>query len=366
MKTTLKAFLVIALLLIPVTTLASEKNSAKQSISVEVGNDIYSAGNFVELKNPTDDDAYLAGVLVNIDKKVEGDLIVAGSSITIISEVGDDLRVAGSVITLASQIAGDAIIAGGVINITESSAVAGDASIAGGILNFDGSVDGDLQLSGDEIIFGGKVAGDVTIRVGKKIEFGENAKVTGKLTYFSKNEIAIPAGIASEIERGEKAESLGLLKKLFISIISFFAGAILLIFLGRSSETFADTIRQKPWWSLFTGTLVLFIPLLVIFLLVTVVGTWLGVTLLFAWILSLLVNGALMGFLIGSLIIKQKENKYWKKLITLALGSIIIFAIRFLPEFSVIFKFTIFVFSLGALTLSRFQLYKAAKKAKLV
>ncbi len=374
MNLKIKFCFVLVVLISPISALAG--NFEEPTVSIEIGNDFYSAGELVELKNPVSDDAYLAGAIVNVDKKIENDLVAVGSALTITSAIGDDLRVAGSVITLVDSVGGDAVLAGGVVNFTENSTIAGDASIAGGMLSFAGSVDGDLQLMGDEINFSGSVGGDAKIRIGEKINFSDDAKIAGKLIYSSEEEIEIPAGVAASIERKDFKKTaggfagvgqFGFAGKLFTLLIGFVAGAVLLAIFGRSTEVFANTIREKFWWSLLTGVLALFAPLLTILLLVTMVGAWLGGILFVAWILALLVSGALMGFLVGSLIFKQKKaERYSKKLLTLVVGLVILFAIGFIPEFGGILKLTIFIFTLGGLILTKVELYKAAKKAKLV
>lgn len=366
MKTAIKFFLAVILLVTPTAVLA--EGSARSAVSIEIGNDFYSAGELIELKNLVSDDAYLAGAIVNVAKKIENDLVAAGSTLTITSAIGDDLRALGSVITLASSVGGDAVLAGGVINFTENSTIAGDAKIMGGMLNFAGSVGGDLQLAGDEINFSGKVGGDAEIRVGEKINFSEGAKISGKLIYFSKKEIEIPAGVAASIERKDFKKTAGdFVGKLFTFLIGFVAGAVLLAIFGKSTATFASVIRTKFWWSLLAGVLALFAPLLAILLLITMLGAWLGGILIAAWILALLVAGALVGFTVGSLIFKQKkETSYPQKLLTLAVGAVIFIAIGFIPGFGGILKLTIFIFTLGGLILTKFELYKAAQKAKLM
>ncbi|MBU1089915.1 hypothetical protein KKF38_03945 [Patescibacteria group bacterium] len=375
MKTAIKLLFVTVLFVFPTSVLA--KGFERSAVSITIGNDFYSAGELVELKTPISDDAYLAGAIVNVDKKVSNDLVAAGSALTITSEIGDDLRALGSVITLVGSVGGDAVLAGGVVNFTENSAIAGDASIAGGMLNFVGSVGGDLQLIGDEINFAGEVGGDAEIRVGKKINFSESAKIAGKLTYFSDAEIEIPTGVASSVERkdfkktaagfagvGQRFDFAG---KLFTLLIGFVAGAALLAILGKSTATFASVIREKFWWSLLAGVLALFAPLVAILLFITMLGVWLGGILIVAWILALLTAGALVGFTAGSLIFKQKkETSYPRKLLALAAGAVIFAAIGLIPGFGGILKLTIFVLTLGGLILTKFELYKAAKKAKLV
>lgn len=382
MRNALNIFLALAILLIPAVTFAGEGKSMKeQSVAIEVGNDFYSAGGVVELKDAVDDDAYLAGAMVNVTKPVQNDVVVAGSSLTITSNIGGDIRAAGSVINLTSEVSDDAVLAGGVVNIGDAARIAGDAVIAGGMLNFAGAVDGDLKLTGDEIHFSGTVAGDTAVYVGKKITFADSARIAGKLTYFSDKEIEISSGVADSIEHkpyedmkltpsGElvKKSKHDVFGRLFGLLTGFVAGAALLALCGRASQTFAETVRRKFWWSILTGALAIALPLLlVILLLITVLGSMLAGILALAWILCLVASGALMGFTIGSFIIAQKKDtKYAKKLLTLALGGVLLLVLGMIPVFGPALKLVVFVLTLGAAILTERELYKGAKKAKLM
>lgn len=378
MKSALKTFLALALFvaLAPSVALAETAEQQVESISIDFGNDFYAAGKSIALSTDAADDAFLTGAIVNVTKNVAHDLFAAGSTVTILAEIGDDVRAVGSVVLLASKIAGDAVIGGGVLNFTENSSVGGAAALAGGVINFDGAVGGDLQLAGDEINFGGTVGGDATIRVGQRINFLDGAKITGKLTYYSKDEIIIPDGLAASVEHKaykefdaltEKSLATRAVESLFTLLFAFVTGAVLLAVCGRSSEVFAGKLREKFWWSLLAGVAVLFMPIIVMLLAMTFVGVWLAGILLFLWLAGLLAAGALAGFAIGSLFIPQKKDtKYSQKLIALALGWVIFLVIGFIPGFGHIFQFLIFTFTLGAGILTDLDLYKKMKTSKLL
>ncbi|MFH0776962.1 MAG: hypothetical protein V1936_05140 [Patescibacteria group bacterium] len=383
MKSALKIFLAFVLLVVlaPTAVLAAQAEKP-QVVSIEIGNDFYAAGNSVTLLNDAEDDAFLAGAVVNATKKVAHDLFTVGSSVMILSEVGDDLRAAGSVLTLAGKTAGDLVAAGGVVNFSDTASVGGDAALAGGVLNFAGSVGKNLRLAGDEINFAGQVGGDALIRTGKKITFADGAKITGKLTYFSKDELQIPDGLAASVEHkssddfdkldkmgdsGESGFAAKLVGKIFLLLVGFVTGAILLALFGKSSEVFASQVRERFWGSLLAGVIAFFAPLLAILLLATIVGAWFAGIFLAMWVAGLLAAGALVGFMVGSLILNhKKEMKYSRKLLALALGWAIFIAIGFIPGFGKLLQLTIFIFTLGAGVLTDIDLYKKMKKAKLL
>jgi len=381
MKFARPLFLAFAFFTVFVSTPVFAEDSAiqKQSVEIEIGDDFYSVGNFVELKNDAADDVFLGGAVVNIFRAIAHDLVAVGSSLTVNSAVGDDLRVAGSVVNLLAQIGGDALVAGGVVNFASESTVGGDALFAGGVVNFGGTVAGDLNLFGDEINFTGAVDGDATIRVGQKLHFADGAKISGKLIYFAKEEIEIPAVIAAEVEFKNSAKTVaGVADKMsssFISTtrilifaISFIAGAVLLAIYGRGSAVFAETVRTKFWRSLLVGALAIFVSLVVVALLfATVVGSLLAVLIGLSWIIFLVVAGALGGFVVGSFIFSQKDGtKYPRKLLTLFIGGILLVAVGVIPIFGVAFRIVVFMLTLGAAILTELELYKRMKKAKLL
>lgn len=378
MQSALKTVLAFVLFaaLAPSVACAAVPEDKPQSVLLEFGNDFYGAGDSIALLADAPDDAFLAGAVVNVTKKVAHDLFTAGSTVMLLADVGDDLRAGGSVVSLAAKIGGDALIAGGVLNFTENASVAGDAALSGGMLNFSGTVGGDLQLAGDQINFGGKIGGDATIRVGKQINFLDGAKIAGKLTYYSKEEIVIPAGIAASVEHKTYGEFAALTQKsfttsatesLFTLLFGFLTGAVLLAICGRSTQVFANKLREKFWWSLLAGVGALAVIILVLLLALTVIGAWLAGILLFLWIASLLATGALTGFAIGSLFLRQeKDTQYFQKLLALALGWVIILAIGFIPGFGGLFQILIFTLTLGAGVLTKIELYKKMKTTKLL
>ncbi|MFH1375954.1 MAG: hypothetical protein ABIH35_04780 [Patescibacteria group bacterium] len=372
MSRLIKTLLIFLLLVTPTVATAGGFGDAPM-VSVTIGDDIYSAGALTELQEAAPDDAYLVGAVVTVAQEIENDLVVAGSSVTIAADIGDDLRAAGSLVTLTGTVGDDAVLAGGMVNVASGATVAGSATLAGGAVSFSGDVTGDLEIYSDEVNFAGTVGGDVTIR-SKKITIAENAKIGGKLTYFAEKDLEIPEGVASEIERkvpkvftkGKLVSRGFLVGKLFGLLVVLVAGAVLLASSGKGADVYASNFRKRYWRSLIVGALLFAVPLVVILLLVTAVGALLGAMVLLAWILALISAAVLSGYAIGSLVWRKSDKSYGAKLLTLIAGALIIAALGFVPLLGGAIQLVIFVLSLGSIALSKFELYKEAKKAKLV
>jgi hypothetical protein len=381
MKNLVKISLSLMLLVMPLSLLAESEVDLpeKESIETSVGNDFYSAGSIVQTGSKVEDDAYLAGAMVSVTGEVGGDVVAAGSNIVVTGNVGGDLRLAGSMLSVLGKVGQSALLAGGVVNVGSEAIFGAESKVAGGVLIFSGQTNGNLAIAGDEITFGGVVNGDLLIEA-EKLEFTEGAKITGKLTYSVPKPLELPATLAKEIDykeyksgAHEKAEWKSVFGKvffyaeLFSLAVAFVTGAVLLAFLGNVSVRISEIARKKFWHSLFFGLLALLTPLAILLLLISGVGALLGGLLLAVWLGLLLATMGLSAFVIGSFVLRPgKSTSYLKKLGILLIGMLITMVLGLIPGFGFPIQLTIFVFSLGVLLRTKQDLYKAAKKAKLV
>jgi hypothetical protein len=389
MKNFLKIFLSLVILLSPLSAFAihhGEEGEAKQSkmqVDFSLGNDFFAAGENVDLFQDVEDDAFVAAAMVNAFGKIGGDLNVAGSSLTITGDVGDDLRVAGANIVITGNTVGSAMIAGANVNIGDEAAFGDDSIVMGGMVNFSGEVVGNLEIKGGVVRYSGFTDGDLIIRVDDELLISENSKVSGKLTYSAKNEIEIPSGIAAEVvylprgkdmiasEVSESVSRMGdfnLFSNLFSLVIAFLAGMLLIGLFPNAAVAAADVARKKIWQSALVGSLLFLLPFFIgLILLISGVGVLVGGLVFAYWMLLLLFASAISGYVVGSFIFKQNsKTSFRKKLLTLFIGLILIAAVSFIPSLGGMLSFLIFIYSLGVVMLTEFNLYKSAKKAKLL
>jgi len=366
-----KFLLATFLFMSPFSAFASE--AEVPFIAMEVGNDFYSAGAVVEVSERVAGDVYLGGAVVSVTADIIDDLVVGGSSVTISSKIGDDLRAIGSLVTLTGVVDSNAVIVGGVINILPGSRIEKDVIIAGGVVNFGGTAVGNLKIFADEVYFSGTVERDVTIRANKKVMFSKNAKINGELNYSAPYEVEIFPELANIVNFKllEKSDTLTFNRKtkgvIGFSVAILVVGVILLTLFGTQTAVYAGNIRQNFWNALFVGVVLFLVPIVAILLLATGIGALLAAVLMFVWLTILIMAGALSAFGIGSFFLRQKKKTtFSKKLLALIIGLVVIALIGFIPQFGILIQIVIFTVSLGALVLTKFQLYKAMKKAKLL
>lgn len=112
------------------------------------------------------DDLFVAGNTVEINGIIDGDVYIAAENISITGTISDDLYMAGSTATISGNIYGDLVSVGSSTTFTGS--VAENAYIIGGSISSTGSVVDDLVLIGGQILADGEVEEDL-IAVGEEV-----------------------------------------------------------------------------------------------------------------------------------------------------------------------------------------------------
>lgn len=265
--------------------------------------DLYLAGETVEVLAEVNGDVVAAGRRVSVDGAIAQDALLAGAEIDIRGRVEDDLRAAGGELTITGQVGGDAILAGGRIELTANSTVGGRAWLAGGAIELGGRVGRELRAAGGTITIAGQIRGDANL-AGETIRILPGAVIAGDLIYRSSREAEIYDGaqIGGEIrylavtedEAGPLESFLG---GLLFSAALAVVGVVLVLLFPRFLVTAARGIGDAPLKCLGLGLAVLVAtPVAVALLLITVIGIPLALMVLTLYFVMLLA-----GYLTGVL-----------------------------------------------------------------
>lgn len=350
----------------------------QEMLALMVGNDVYAGGALVKLSESIADDAYLGGAMVTVTSDVAGDLVIAGGNITVTGNVADDVRIAGGNIVIAGKVGGGLLVTGGTVQVLPGATIGDDIEIAGGAVDFAGTAQKNLTFTGGAFSLSGTIAGDAKLRAEDQLTFSEKAKISGTLTYSTRKEQTLRSDLASKIIyeplRGEaspftkdKLNEVRLFGELISWAIMFVTGLVLLALAGRQTARITEIARKRFWFAFLIGALLLALPLLVALLMFTVVGSALAIILFFAWLILLIAAGVFSGVVVGSFILPLNENSsYGRRVLVFVLGlAILSFVSFFVPVLGWALRFAVYVLTLGALVLSRCDLYKQLKKGKI-
>jgi len=337
----------------------------------------------VYLKEDASEDTYISGGKIIIDKDVYGDLVAAGGdvfiynqiyedltivagNVLITGDVGDDVRVASGSVNLESNVFGDFLTTSGDVILANNSSIGGDAIITAGKVVVNGKISGDLIVNAGELVINGVINGNV--KTGSKINtFGENAQIGGDLTIKNDAKIneSIVKGKIIKIEDDEKKYEFVFPTFYLITMFIFLVigGFVFVVMNKKYSETATRTVLEKPVSSFFLGLLtILILPIIIAFLLISIIGMPVGLLLLFAYLLVVMLSFILAGIATGKSVFKiiKKKHKPGKGVIV---GALLYIVISIIPILGALYVIYFFFGGTGALIKALFvKSYKPVKK----
>lgn len=319
-----------------------------------IGDDFYAAGGRVYIDAEVDGDLVVAGGEVRLGHRVSGDIIAAAGTLRIRGAVGDDLRASGGEIEVDADIGDDLVLSGGTLRLSPATRIGGDAWLAGGEVYIDGTISGDLRIYGGDVHLGGRIDGDVEIE-GGRIRILDTARIGGRLKYRSPRpaETASGASIAGAIDHevgdpGYGDGGFGLLLPVTLALAS------MLFYLLFPHYTVASVRRigDDPFTSFGLGfVFFLFTPLLSLFLMLIVLGLWIGLSLLALYCLALLAGLLIACFFVaerGAKLLRQDISSRARRLVSVIVAIFVLGLLQSIPLLGSLLLFVLLLFGLGA------------------
>jgi len=332
-----------------------------------VKEDLYLAGGSVQVSGNVVGDVSAAGGRVSVDDRVSGDVAALGGTVHVNGIIGDDVRIAGGEITMSGQAGDDLLAVGGNINLTSASRVRGRAWLAGGRVEVNGRVGKELRVAGGQIIIAGEIAGNVEL-VGEDIEIRPDAIIRGHVHYRSPNPARIDP--AAEIHGPVVASALDMPRHQagpaggwwFVTLSLVFTAIFYLLVFPRFAVGTGKLVADSPGKNLGIGVAILLAgPPTVILLLASLVGLWLGLIALVAFMV-LLLFGYLTGaqYLAGIALQKfgsaRADVRGWQ-LGSLALVLVVLRIVRLVPFLGALIGFALMLLGLGAVVRALWKRY---------
>lgn len=329
--------------------------------------DIYLAGGTVDVSADVQGDVVAAGGRILIGQRVTGDILAAGGTVDIGGDVLDDVRVAGGTVTLHGHVGGDAVVTGGTVVLAPEASVDGRAWFGGGDVQVAGRVATHLKAAAQHVAISGLVRGDVQVTA-QQIEILPSARITGSLTYRSPHAARIDSaaviggGVVRLPYHGPSLAGTVLRRLVFIAALGALGAALILAFPGFSQGA-VRTLSDEPWKSVGLGAAVLAGgPVVAVLLLITVVGSALGIAGLAVYALALLagfLTGALCaGAMVVGWLRRTARTSLGVSVLALLIGLTAVSLVRWIPVIGGLVSFGVLLFGLGGLVLQGYRAWK--------
>lgn len=295
------------------------------SATFRMGRNLFFFGNNVFGKADTNGLLFSFGNKVSLKGKSDY-AFIAGNSVTYNSETAKDLFVAGNIITISApgKVGRDVFATGNQINVRDIDLPHDFAAGANQVTFHNVKIAGDVNLDVASVVFDGSV------EIAGKLIVNSGADITGwgNVTY-------------SELEKYENIDveptATEILVGKLISIASLFLAMVLAIALFPDIKQRVENQLSVAQFgkNLVIGLCVLvFIPILSIFLLMSFIGAPVGIILIALYSIMVYLSQGFSGLWLGKLILEKGFNFNANAFIEALFGIVIIVALSALPGVS--------------------------------
>ncbi len=367
------------------TTTSSAKNIASGEVvrleqNEVVDKDYFAWGEKVEVLGTVNGDVYIAGGNLVIDGVINGDLLAAGGDVDIKGQVTGNVRVVGGDINVSGEIGRNITVVGGSINLEQSGRVGGSLVAAGGEVDIQAPVEKEATFAAGDVILGGSIGNGVLAGV-SNLTLASDAKINGDLVYWSNETLTQNPGSTvsgkithnlpreTKFDTSEVSSVLDKISAVFTAIgtLSYLLIGLLFIrfFPGFSREV-AKVIETKPFQSLGIGLLAIVLtPIIFILLLVTVIGIPLSLILLFGFFVLLYISKIFVALFIGQKLLEM-INRKTSLYLSFIVGILVYQLFAIIPGVGIFVSIVTFFIGLGAVLISKKQVYQSLRSKEVI
>lgn len=346
--------------IIPVTASAETVVRTGESVSVEkdqsIDGDFYTAASILNISGEVNGDLLALGGKTTLNGKVASDTLMIGGNVDVHGAVGDDLRIVAGEAIIAEPVTGDVFVIGGNVKVLSTASIGGDLLVYGGTAEVSGPVGGNVHGNVGTLRIDAPVAGSVDVTT-DSLTLGDRADIAGSVRYVSATELTRSqnARVGGEITRSDEtveSSTVPLQSILLPILMVLFSILVWYLIARRLLERIVARALTRSVRPVINGFFTLFgAPVVAGILIVTVLGSFVGVTMFVAYLLALLlamVSGvAVFGQLVMMHIPKQQSATLTP--LTLGVGVVATGLCLFIPLIGPVLLLTVFMITLGAI-----------------
>ena len=338
-------------------------------VSEKINDDLFMGGTDGKFDGELRGDIIAAGMDITIDGIVDGNVNAAGYMAKVGGNVYRSVRMAGYKLTADGQIGNNLMMAGAIARVSRTCEVGNDVNITAGMVNINGTILGDLEVEAEEVVISGTIDKNVEIAC-DKLTIDRSAVIIGDLSYSSPEKASIADGAQIEGERRWKKKTAGdgssfdsILKTLVLFVGAFVTGLLLFGCCRIPAQSVKGVIiADLPRAFGFGLVAFIVVPIILLFMLVTVVGIPVSVVGLLIYIVLFYMSKLFVAVALGDKIVQlvsSSESKSYA--LSLFIGLVILTILFNIPYLGWIFYLAAVVTGLGAVMITFNKSRKAAK-----
>ncbi|MEK7062050.1 MAG: polymer-forming cytoskeletal protein [Patescibacteria group bacterium] len=300
--------------------------------------------------------------LLTIDQEINRSLITGGNDITVESIVPKDLISFSDRLTLNNVVNGNLASASGTIYINQS--VQGSAVILAQDAIISAPIGGNLYLASQNATIDSEIQGDVFIAC-KNLFLTKNAHIVGDIyaqaSTIDQDSLAVIDGknAIKQYQQNETSPAIHIGRIIFGLLTLMLLATLIWRFKPKSFDAIQHTMTQKWGTSLLYGFIFLIgTPILSIAILPLVITWPISIIVLVAYCFIIGLSPIFVSYVLANKFLKLKTHP----LVAIALGIILLTALKIIPVIGEFISFGALLFGIGAIVILLYEKIKLTKK----
>ena len=320
-------------------------------------------------------DSALAGNLVDILGNIDGIGFIAGSTVNVNGSMEYGF-IAGKDVTVNGNIQKSIYIAGANVKISKDAKINRDLFIVADTVTLEGTINRDAAIGASELVIktGSKIKGNIDTSA-DKITIEEGVTISGTLKYNENAKTNISEGATiKKTETYKQDEKVvetttnysSTIKSIVNTIVVFVV--IATVFSNATPKTVRIYENNKKYLkNTGIGLLILCcVPIVSLLLLVSTLGTSLGLILIVLYILGLYLSQIFTGFILGDVIFNKLIKKELNAILVGIIGIVVLKLLMLIPHIGGLITFVSLILGLGTIYELVFIKEKKPNKEKVI
>jgi cytoskeletal protein CcmA (bactofilin family) len=317
-----------------------------------VEGDLYGMADTVVVSGEVTEDLLSVAETITINGQVGADIAAAAGTISLDGIVGDDVRLVAGTVTVSGEVKGDLVVVARSLTVLSTAKVSGDILFFGTEADIAGQVGKSVYGTSESLRIDAVVGADVDIKT-TQLTLGERADITGMVKYTSANELsrAQNARVAGKVVRNDPiVTDTATMRDVLVPLLVFlFAALVWYLLFSRLLERVVTQATVHPLRSMLTGFgLVFLTPIAVSILIMSTLGSLVGLTLLFLYFGVLIMSVTVSGVVAGAYVLKLASSTKGVSVPVVALGTVLTFLLLFVPVVGPIVLIGLILTTIGA------------------
>ncbi|MCU0858652.1 MAG: hypothetical protein MUC65_09655 [Pontiellaceae bacterium] len=308
------------------------------------------------------DDIFAAGATLDLRGSFNNDVWACGEQVIAAGRFDDHVRLIANTAQISGTLNSSLTAMGKTVKIDRSATISNSVLCCGENIISEGALGGNIRIVAQTATLGGNIAGDVSITANEIIVL-PGTVIGGNLTYTAPNELVLfpSVTLGGKLNRTVITPPPAPIHKpltghFLFAVAALCAGLVFSsLFSGYTAKTVA-LLQTARGACLLTGLAALFIiPIIAFILIFTLVGITISLLLFLFYFILLYLSKIVVGFWLGTLIMRRNDLSKGNRGGLLAAGLFVIYALSAFTAVSMAINLIVILFGLGALLLALFK-----------